>query len=478
MIRKAWRATIKFVGSAPVATWLLVLVGAWSMVASFVPQSRDSAQTVATWAAAHPAIEPLVRTLGLHQAFSSLGFTLLVAALGVSTAVCAWRRTKAAISRMGTLRKATSANAWSLRADHDFEITCDSTLSAPKVLSTASDTLGTLGIKTKRKGDMLSAVSSPWSVWGSPVFHWALLALIVVVLGGTLQRSEGLMGVAVGQVKPDAPQSYGQIHTGPLHNWAGVHRSIRLDSFDPNYRAGNIDRGPTPIVSVLDRSGRVVKTQHVYPNMPLQTGSLTIHPSGFGLSATVVRLNASGAETGRSVQLVDFSEATTSGTAPVGFLVLSNEIDVPQLKIFVTVPLDRSGDFWIKGLPMRPTARVVVTSIDGRKLLERVANLGESVPMPVGGSVRVDDIGWYARLLIVDDQSIPLLYAGIAVMMIGLTLSVVARQQLVLLAVVEEPEGPKLIASVRLWRNTSTSRREVESELVKALRTDDKESMS
>ena len=106
------------------------------------------------------------------------------------------------------------------------------------------------------------------------------------------------MGVAVGQTKPDAPASYGTVHTGPLHDWRSVHRSIRVDAFDLEFKTGGIDRGPTPTVSVLDGTGQVVKTQRVYPNRPLKTGSLTIYPSTYGLAAAVSIVNTSGVETG------------------------------------------------------------------------------------------------------------------------------------------------------------------------------------
>ena len=100
MIRRFWHGAIKFVGSARFATILLVVLGAWFAVASFIPQTRDSAPEVAAWAAAHPLIEPVVRGLGLHHAFTSPIFLLGVLALSFSTGLCAWRRTKVATHRM------------------------------------------------------------------------------------------------------------------------------------------------------------------------------------------------------------------------------------------------------------------------------------------------------------------------------------------------------------------------------------------
>jgi len=94
---------------------------------------------------------------------------------------------------------------------------------------------------------------------------------------------------------------------------------------------------------------------------------------------------------------------------------------------------------------------------------------GENVALPGGGSLRLDSVGYYARLSVVDDWSIPLLYAGLVVAVVGLTIAVVARQQIVLVTVVKDLDGVTLVASVRLWRSASSSRGEIESELTKAL---------
>lgn len=478
MIREALRRLGKLLASARLAIWLLVVVGVWSMVASFIPQTRDSAQDVATWASAHPVLEPVVRALGLHEAFTAWVFMACVFVLAVSTGMCAWRRTKVAIARARKLRQAAASSEESLSADHDFEVACDPARSRADVLSAASAALGRLGVPTKRRGDLLIAVSARWSVWGSPVFHWALVALTVVILLGSLQRSEGLMGLAVGQTKADAADSYGLLHTGPLHSWGNVHREIRVDAFELRYRTGEIDRGPTPTVSVLDAKGDVIKRQRVYPNNPLKSGSLTIHPAAYGLSATFTLLSAQGVVTARAVQLVDFSAETTYGTVPAAYMTIADSAGNPLAHLGISVPLDRRNGAPVEAMPKNPTVRVVTTSPDGATTLDRVIAPGAEVALPTGDTLRIGSIGYYARINVVDDQSILLMYAAFALAMIGLTLSLVARQQIVLATVVEGPEGPKLAATVRLWRNTPTSRGEIQKELSEALCGDGKEGMS
>jgi cytochrome c biogenesis protein ResB len=469
VIRRTWRGIVRLLGSTRLAIWLLAIVAAWSALGTLVPQGPASAPAVAAWASTHGLAEPVVRVLGLHQAFTSPVLVACILVLVVSTALCAWQRTKSALVKARTLRKAAQAEAASVAESHDLEIGCDPALRGPEVLSIASETLARLGIPTKRRDDLLANVSSPWSVWGSPVFHWGLVALIMALIVGNLLRSEGLMGITVGQTKADAPQSYGLLNTGPLHDWGVVHRSIRVDAFDLDYQTGGIDRGPTPIVTVLDGAGKAIKTQRVYPNATLKTGSLTIYPSAYGLAVGVTLVDAKGVEAGRSVQIVDFSNVATDGTAPAAPLNVNDGAGKVLLSISVSVPLDRNGDAFFQEVPRKPMARVAVTSADGQTVLDRLVSPGGEVALPSGDTLRITGIGYYARLQVVDDWTIPLLYVGLVVAMIGLTITVVARQQILMATVMEAPDGVRLAIRVRLWRNASSSRAEIESELTRAL---------
>jgi len=150
------------------------------------------------------------------------------------------------------------------------------------------------------------------------------------------------------------------LEAGPLHSWKRIDRSIRVDGFDTDYRTGSIDRGPVPTVSVLDGKGQVIKTQRVYPNNPLQVGSLTIHPAEFGFAAILTLLDKNGADLGSQTELIDISQETSSGTVPVEPLTLNDA--GRQLVVAVTVPMERSGE----GLaaPQERVAHVEVFTTD------------------------------------------------------------------------------------------------------------------
>ena len=96
----------RLLASATFATWLIVVIGAWSLVASLVPQGDLAEPAVTSWAEAHATAESIVQTLGLHHAFSSPIFLVCVSLLAVSMTLCSWDRTKVAVKRARQLRSA------------------------------------------------------------------------------------------------------------------------------------------------------------------------------------------------------------------------------------------------------------------------------------------------------------------------------------------------------------------------------------
>lgn len=474
MIRGFGRKVVGLLASTRLALGLIVFVGIWSVLATVIAQGGSSSRGVTAWAAAYPFLEPLVRIVGLHHAFTAPVFLSCVVLLGVSTAVCATRRTKAAFSRAGTLRAARSADADALAERHDTEIPFAAGLGEEDVLSIAARTLGSRGIRTRRRGGLLVAASSRVNVWGSTVFHWSLVALVAAIFLGQMVRSEGLIQLAVTQTKPDAPTSYVALQSGPWRARASAERSLRLDALEPDYKTGGVDRGAVPTVSLLDAAGKVIVKQRVYPNNMLHSGALAISAPTVGLAVWFVSLDDSGTVVGRYAQPVDFSQDTSGGTTPALALARGNAPDGSAERLYVSVPLDLAGGGYGEWVPDHPSAHVIVLSAQDEVLLDRVIKPREDVPLPGGGKIRLLGVGWYSLLAVVDDPTIPFIYAAMVIAMLGLTMSVALRQHLVIVGVADGDDGPVLAMRSRLWRNVPTSRSEMESDLREALnRVDD-----
>jgi len=354
--RRVWR----FLSSPVLAVVLLLWIGAWSIVGSFVPQGDLDPTEVARWAADNPGLETVADALGLHEAFTSPFFIVPGLFLALCTAACAWQRTGVARRRAQSLREARGDMQPGDETSADFEIVCGPSLESDAVLERTAATLSHLGIPSRKNGRTVSAVSPWWSVWGTAVFHWALVALIVLLALGSLARFSGQMGVAVGQAKPDRPESYGQLTSGPLYRWDRADRWIRVDAFNIDYVTGDLHRGPTPTVTVLDGEGNVLASQLVYPNNTLKHGTLTIYPVDYGLSATLAMVDDAGTEVQRTIQLVDFTEGDPDGTAPIAPLGLAGPDGVLAYHVIVSVPLDKRPEGLLARVPEVPTAHVVI----------------------------------------------------------------------------------------------------------------------
>lgn len=448
---------------------LLLLMGAWTIAASFIPQNAASAEAVAAWRAANPGLLQVVDTLGLHDAFASIPYVALGVFLALCTAVCAWQRTGVARRRARTLRDATAGAGAVGASSPDLEVALVPGLSEERALQVAADTLRHLGVPTVRRGQALVSVSPWWSVWGTAVFHWALVAIIVTIALAGLVRAEGQMGVAVGQSRPDQPESYGQLTAGPWYRWESVERFIRVDDFDLDYQAGGVSRGPTPTVSVVDADGEVLASRIVYPNHILRYGALSIYPVDYGLSAVIAMFDSSGAEMGRTVQLLDFDGMSPDGTSPVSEIGLYGSDGQVLNRLIVSVPLDSAEEGFLGRVPEVRRARFIILGADGSPISDEVIEPGQRVELPAGGALELLGVDYYARLQLVDDPSIPLLYAAGVIAMIGLGIATLARQMIITAQVERDADQSRLAVRMRLWRIHSTSRSEIEDELRRAL---------
>jgi len=452
---------LRVLGSPILALSLIAFVGVWSTLATIVPQGAPSAVDVAAWTAGRGIIGSVIDRIGLHQAFTALLLTL-------STGICSWNRTVVAIRRSRALRSAAGSTRESVAARHDLEFELDPALTATDVLDRTAAALGSLGIKTRQTDGVVLAASSPWMVWGSPIFHWALVSLSIAAFAGVLLRAQGPMAIAVGDTKVDEPSSYLSLDEGAWHDFDRVHRSIRVESFEPGVVKDGVDLGAVPTVSVLDAGGVVLATQQVYPNNKLHIGSLSINAPDCGLTATLQLTAPSGSVLPSARQLMDFSQESTTGTIPIAPLVLKDTDGRVVLRMDAAVPLDRvEGDSFGEWIPDQPAAHVYVEDGSGAVLFDDLLLLGEERPLAGGGSIRLTDVGWYSLLSLVDDPSIPFVYASMIAAVLGLTVSLVGRQQLFAATIVNGADRRILAVRARAWRNAVATREEIGAELTR-----------
>lgn len=434
---------------------LLLVLGVWSFIGTIVPQGAAKSAAVQEWASANPAAEAIASVFSLHQAFSSPIFVILVLLLAASTMVCAWRRTKVAMHRSRLLRGIGDTEARQLLARPTFTIEVVASDDRSQAETAVADAFRGMGLRTRERDGVLVAVSRPWAVFASPVFHWALFALILVMFMVQMTRAEGLIGVPVGDSRPLVAESFGLLDRGALYSFKRSPLAIRVDRIDPVYIIDGIDRGPAPTVSILRPDGSLAATQVVYPNSPMRYESLMIHPGEIGLSPSFAIVSKEGSVGSRVNLIVDIDEAAPTGTTAAEFALDTGVSDAAAILGTVTVPLDRAKDATgSSSTSSVPQATFVLhTEKDGSLVASQTLQVGEEIELPDGSRLRLLGVGNYARLSVVDDPSIPLVYALLVVALIALSVAILGRQSLAVAAIrVNESGSQQVDVWFRDWR--------------------------
>lgn len=347
-----------------------------------------------------------------EKVFVSAPFLILTAWLAASTGVCAWDRTVRA-ARLARLPLDAGAGAGRMLGQYVL---------VPRrggdVLDAAAGELRRRRFRVSRADGRLVAEKGRWAVWGSPVFHWALVALVLVVAASRLTRYEGQVGVPVGQSVSDRAESYGQLSKAPFAMpFTGL--DVAVLEMDEEFEASGVEFGPTPKVRI-DRDGSALGEGFVRPNDPLRAGGLLVHSSGHGLAVHLVVTDAAGVPAATSTVLIDFDHDADSGAtaAPV---TITGADGVPVEVMLTMDARDSSG-----AVPERlPPPKYRRLSVWGSTLASGVAELGlgERVEVAPGAFLGLVDAGYYARLRFVSDWGPGWMYALLAIASVSLAIA-------------------------------------------------------
>ncbi len=398
--------------SPRIAVSLILGICIYVGLVTAVPQRELTPQEHAVWAAGDAPLTRTLIALELDRGYTTPAFLLLTALLGFSTAVCSWDRSVDAARRwrergmvVGTLTERIAD-----REPATFDGDDDA---ARQALVRA---LESLGLKVKQGRTLGFADRGALALFGSPVFHWSLVVFIVFAALGYLTRWDGQLGVPERSAVLDVAESYQLLDTAPLAlphtGW-----SLQVTEVFEDRQVGDVNYGVVPIVAVL-RGNDVIGTGEVRSNKPLRAGPLLIHLADHGLSVGVEVLDASGASRGRSDRILDFNEATESGTTESSFDVTGESSVIASVSVEVAAR-DRRG-YLPRLLPPTPLVQVTVNTSDGSST-RQMLRVNEVVELPDGWSLKVNDVGYYLRLSVVRDWSTWWLYLASTAAILGLT---------------------------------------------------------
>lgn len=447
------RSLSRVVRSRKLAVALIGFVIAYSALATFVPQLADGSSKVASWQAAHPLLAVATKLLGMHAAYGSPLFLVAMLALAVSTTACAWERTQAALRARKRAGSVTEADARRLKQQPHVRVAVEGDPAAAMEAFAGSATAA--GFKVRRGPKVAEISAGRIGLFGSPAFHWALALLFVVIAFGRLSRAEGLVGVPLRGSVSDIDASYVTQDVGPLYpGHSGL--TIAAKDLVLDYRdASGYRRGPSPRVTLSDRSGRVLRSQRVYPNNPLRYRTLLVHAAGHGaLPVFSVRI---GSQEATAQAFVDFDGSLPLGSKPATFEFRNGETTT---RFYVSIPTDIQNGRRVERLPDDRVAEVSL-SRGGRAIA--TLRPGGSTKLPDGTVLRLDSLGYYVRLSVADDWSVYPMYALFVFGVIALSVSLLVPYRAALVSIETDGGAPSLNVLVRSRRGQVLFAERIES---------------
>lgn len=440
------RGFLRILRSPRNAIWLVLGTAAYSALGTIFPQGAIDSPKVMQWVAAHPAVAAVGRPLGMFSAFHSPVFLVLAAWLALSTASCAWSRTRVA-RRACTTPSVNERLREALRTRPAITAGPTDRSGADELMHLTATGLRRHRFQVHEASGVLVASKTRWGAWASPVFHWALVLLFVVIAAGQLTRAEGVLSIPIDGAVIDATGSYdGAVTEGPLYRG---HSGLEVRAADLRLSTivDGTERGESASIE-LYRDGKRLAQQRVYPNAPLRYGSLLIHPGPWGYAPLLAVETTSGERGSSAPALIDPSRSTRDGIGP-GELTLQNQSAGPTV-ISVVIPIERRDD---AGRPVLSRAvRLSVAKSDRSASTPILVAEGERVPLFDGLWLRFVKRGTYFSVRIADDWSVPWIYALFIGASLALVFAVFFPPRRVWLMVVEDGGGARIHAVTREQR--------------------------
>lgn len=434
----------RFLRSPRLAVGLIFGIAAYGAVASLVPQPSAGPVQVARWTAEHPEIARAARSLGLFDAFASPAFLAAVLLLAVATANCAAARTRAARDALRTdaLDDRFAEAAAKRAAARSLPL---SQPEAQRALEDAARTFEAGRFRVARQPRGFEAVRNGWAVIGSPLFHWSLAALFVVIFAAQLTRAEGVARLPGDQPVADVSGAYASgASQGALYRGhTGFEFTAR--DFQLATPVGGVDRGFSAVIDV-SRGGHVVASQRVFPNSALHYGALLIHRGDeWGYAPVIEVRDASNTVVARADAFLASSAVTSGGIGPAA-LGLSG---LPSGNATIAVQIPYAPASVGATRTLAHALRVFVQRQGEASRTPVLVSEGGAIPLGSGYTLRFVRRDFYIEARVADDWSIVPVYALFVVACVGVTIALLLPTKKAWVLLIAEGDATRVLVLAR-----------------------------
>lgn len=274
-----WR-TLRSMRTALILLFLLAMA---SVVGSLIPQIPNSPERVASYQVEHVVVGALFRRAGFFDVFGSWWFALIATLLFVSLVACLLPRSRA---HLRTIRQppvqARELDAFPQHAQRRVSAAPDAAI----VLS--QSVLRRRLFRVSRATGALAAEKGVAREFGSLLFHWAFLLILVGAVYGKGTGFSGRAAIVEGQAWTDARANYdGQIRPGRFFSGDFSGTQVRLLDFQDSFRQSGQPMDFVSRIELADADGTPLGQTDVRVNHPAEVGGVRIFQYGYGWAPVI-----------------------------------------------------------------------------------------------------------------------------------------------------------------------------------------------
>jgi cytochrome c biogenesis protein len=407
-----------FFKSRKLAVVLIFLIIVFSIVGTHIPQkSQLKPDVYDVWKTNHPAQAAIFEKLGFTHLFSSFIFISLAGLLFINTFFCTKTMLTGAFRRLENKQFQKKAfisgleNSTAIKTEKEPE----------NVISEIGSVLKSSGYNVSQDENCVFAQKNRFGILGTSLFHACILFIIIAAVYGSTSRMEGDMRLIEGQTLSEEHGNYMFINEGPFFNENHQKFDITLEKFYPDYKdETDTPRGPSGKLAIIE-NGQKVKTDIVYSNHLMTYKGYTFLGNVYGLAPILVLSNPDGTIYDKSS--IEASDLDKSGRYVAYFNIGDTGLE-GGLMVYMTAPLTEvteSGD-------VKQTPIMFLKIFDkGKEIYDGTLRLNDRVGIRdnyLGKDIYLVfyDIKYWSNFYIVKDDGTPLVYSGIGLITLSLTI--------------------------------------------------------
>ncbi|NJD77393.1 MAG: cytochrome c biogenesis protein ResB [Candidatus Methanoperedens sp.] len=404
-----------FFQSRKLAVILISSIILVSIIGTHIPQkSQLKPEVYNAWKTNHPTQAEIFDFLGFTNMFSSAVFIGLCSLLFLNTSFCTRNMLVSALRKL-------KRNQQFQNKDQINGLETRSEISTAKedkiVISHIDSVLQSHGYRLSLEGNKIFAEKNRYGVFGVPLFHICILFIILATVYGSLGRMEGDMRLIEGQSLQEDHGNYMFINEGPLFYENHQKFDIKLDKFYPDY----IDSTDTPRGAagklIISENGNEMKTDIVYSNNLVTYRDYTFLGNVYGMAPLLVLMNPDG--TIYSGSYITASDPDSSGRYVASFDMADTGLE-GGLMVYMTAPLtgiEESGN-------TKQTPIMFMKIFDqGEEIYDGTLRLNDTVKIPWNNMyLGFYDIKYWSNFYVVKDNGTLLVYAGLGLITLSLTI--------------------------------------------------------